>query len=249
MQEIERRGRVCSRRRSNTRCGPWRTSPRSQGGARTVEQIAKATKVSPTYLAKVVQELVHGGVARSQRGIGGGITLAKSAEELTMLEVVKRRRSDPTHRDVPAGTRVARRPAVPAPQAARQRPGARRGRLPLDDARRDPRRAEREPTAVRLPLGGRATTARHCPGDRAGGLTRPLRRPALDERFDGRIMRVRPKWRNWQTRQLQELVLARVWRFESSLRHYRGATTYGESHGSLPEVFPGSSAILLHSRH
>ena len=58
------------------------------GGARTVEQIAKATKVSPTYLAKVIQELVHGGVARSQRGIGGGITLAKPADELTMLEVV-----------------------------------------------------------------------------------------------------------------------------------------------------------------
>ena len=28
-----------------------------------------------------------------------------------------------------------------------------------------------------------------------------------------------PKWRNWQTRQLQELVPVREWRFESSLRH------------------------------
>ena len=58
------------------------------GGARTVEQIAKATKVSPTFLAKVIQKLVRAGVARSQRGIGGGITLAKSPTELTMLEVV-----------------------------------------------------------------------------------------------------------------------------------------------------------------
>ena len=57
-------------------------------GARTVEQIAKGTKVPQAYLAKVIQELVHAGIARSQRGIGGGITLAKSAAELTMLEVV-----------------------------------------------------------------------------------------------------------------------------------------------------------------
>lgn len=55
---------------------------------RTVEQIAKATKVPQAYLAKVVQELVHAGVARSQRGIGGGISLGKPAAELTILEVV-----------------------------------------------------------------------------------------------------------------------------------------------------------------
>jgi Rrf2 family nitric oxide-sensitive transcriptional repressor len=56
--------------------------------ARTVEQIAKATKVPRAYLAKVVQELVHSGIARSQRGIGGGISLLKTPAELTILEVV-----------------------------------------------------------------------------------------------------------------------------------------------------------------
>jgi Rrf2 family protein len=55
---------------------------------RTVEQIAKATKVPQAYLAKVVQELVHAGIARSQRGIGGGISLVKAPAELTILEVV-----------------------------------------------------------------------------------------------------------------------------------------------------------------
>jgi Rrf2 family transcriptional regulator, nitric oxide-sensitive transcriptional repressor len=55
---------------------------------RTVEQIARATKVPQAYLAKVVQELVHAGVARSQRGIGGGISLQKTPAELTILEVV-----------------------------------------------------------------------------------------------------------------------------------------------------------------
>jgi Rrf2 family transcriptional regulator, nitric oxide-sensitive transcriptional repressor len=57
--------------------------------ARTTEQIADATRVeSSTYLSKVLQELVRKGVVKSQRGVGGGITLAKPAEELTILEVV-----------------------------------------------------------------------------------------------------------------------------------------------------------------
>ena len=57
--------------------------------ARTTEQIAAATRVeSSTYLSKVLQALVRKGVVKSQRGIGGGITLAKSPEELTILEVV-----------------------------------------------------------------------------------------------------------------------------------------------------------------
>jgi Rrf2 family protein len=57
--------------------------------ARTTEQIAEATRVeSATYLSKVLQELARKGLVKSQRGIGGGITLAKPAEELTILEVV-----------------------------------------------------------------------------------------------------------------------------------------------------------------
>jgi Rrf2 family protein len=56
--------------------------------ARTVEQIAAATRVPQAYLAKVVQELTRGGVLRSQRGIGGGVSLVKAPEALTLLEVV-----------------------------------------------------------------------------------------------------------------------------------------------------------------
>ena len=56
--------------------------------AATTAGIAKATKVPPAYLAKVLQALVRGGVVTSQRGIGGGIALAKSPTELTILEVV-----------------------------------------------------------------------------------------------------------------------------------------------------------------
>ncbi len=55
---------------------------------RTIDQIAEATRVPPAYLAKVIQGLVHEGIARSQRGIGGGISLVKTPAELTILEVV-----------------------------------------------------------------------------------------------------------------------------------------------------------------
>src|SRR5438552_12808724 len=56
--------------------------------AQTTEQIATATRVPPAYLAKVLQQLVHAGVLRSQRGVGGGIALVKSPGELSLLEVV-----------------------------------------------------------------------------------------------------------------------------------------------------------------
>ena len=55
---------------------------------RTTEQIAEATRVPPAYLSKVLQALSRGGIVRSQRGVGGGIALARPAEALTVLEVV-----------------------------------------------------------------------------------------------------------------------------------------------------------------
>ncbi len=56
--------------------------------ARTTEQIATATLVPQAYLSKIIQGLSRGGVVRSRRGSGGGVTLAKTPEVLTILEVV-----------------------------------------------------------------------------------------------------------------------------------------------------------------
>jgi Rrf2 family protein len=56
--------------------------------ARTTDQIAAATRVPKAYLAKVLQGLSRAGVVHSQRGIGGGMTLVKRPNELTILEVV-----------------------------------------------------------------------------------------------------------------------------------------------------------------
>ncbi len=56
--------------------------------ARTTEQIAEVTKVPRAYLSKVLQNLGRAGLVQSQRGVGGGITLSKPADEVTILEVV-----------------------------------------------------------------------------------------------------------------------------------------------------------------
>jgi Rrf2 family protein len=57
-------------------------------GAQTTEQIARATRVPPAYLSKVLQTLSRHGIVQSQRGLHGGFHLAKSPAELTILEVV-----------------------------------------------------------------------------------------------------------------------------------------------------------------
>lgn len=50
--------------------------------------LATLTKVPRRYLHKVVQDLVIAGLVRSQPGPGGGYRLAKSADEVTILDVV-----------------------------------------------------------------------------------------------------------------------------------------------------------------
>lgn len=56
--------------------------------SRTTKQIAAATQVPPAYLSKVLQGLVKAKIVLSQRGIGGGVSLAKGPEKLTILDVI-----------------------------------------------------------------------------------------------------------------------------------------------------------------
>lgn len=56
--------------------------------ARTTQQISEVTQVPKPYLSKVLQSLCRSGIVRSQAGIGGGMSLARSPEDLTILEVV-----------------------------------------------------------------------------------------------------------------------------------------------------------------
>lgn len=56
--------------------------------SRTTAQIARVTRVPNAYLSKVLQALTRAEIVHSQRGIGGGMRLNRSPEQITILEVV-----------------------------------------------------------------------------------------------------------------------------------------------------------------
>ena len=62
----------------------------SQGDEpRTVQQIADVTLVPAGYLSKVMQALSRADLVHSQRGLHGGFTLAVSAKDLTVYDIVQ----------------------------------------------------------------------------------------------------------------------------------------------------------------
>lgn len=51
-------------------------------------QFAAGFDLSPTYLNKQLQALVHAGLLESQAGVKGGFRLGKPAESITLMDVV-----------------------------------------------------------------------------------------------------------------------------------------------------------------
>ena len=58
------------------------------GAVYTTGEIAEGTQVPTSYLSKVLQSLGRAGLLDSQRGLGGGFTLTKNADEITVLDVL-----------------------------------------------------------------------------------------------------------------------------------------------------------------
>ncbi len=58
------------------------------GAAVVTPRIAEQTQVPPGYLPKVLQTLRRSGLVDSKRGLGGGFTLTKPPEQITVLDVV-----------------------------------------------------------------------------------------------------------------------------------------------------------------
>ncbi|MBI9049711.1 MAG: Rrf2 family transcriptional regulator [Anaerolineaceae bacterium] len=51
--------------------------------------IAKEKLIPPSFLAKIISQLSIAGIIHTSRGARGGVTLARSANEITLLEVIE----------------------------------------------------------------------------------------------------------------------------------------------------------------
>ena len=56
---------------------------------RQTADIARCAGVPKPYLAKIVHSLARRGILRAKRGVGGGISLARPPEDITLLEIVE----------------------------------------------------------------------------------------------------------------------------------------------------------------
>jgi len=54
-----------------------------------IEEISRCAIVPKDYLAKIVGALARAGLVKTKRGVGGGISLACSPAQITLLEVVE----------------------------------------------------------------------------------------------------------------------------------------------------------------
>ena len=60
-----------------------------QEGPIPLRDIAQRQQISLPYLEHLIAPLIEGGIIRSTRGIGGGVSLVKSPEEIKLSEVIR----------------------------------------------------------------------------------------------------------------------------------------------------------------
>jgi len=60
-----------------------------QGKVTPLSEISEAQRVPEKFLAKIFQSLSKSGIVKSHRGVKGGFSMAKSAEQLTIKEVLE----------------------------------------------------------------------------------------------------------------------------------------------------------------
>src|SRR5665647_2753153 len=52
-------------------------------------QIAKEQRIPPSFLAKIISQLSIAGLLHTSRGARGGVTLARAAKDISLLEVIE----------------------------------------------------------------------------------------------------------------------------------------------------------------
>lgn len=66
----------------------------NQGGPQTTAEVARRANIPSGYLSKVLRMLARAGILHARRGIGGGFTIARPPDEITMLDVLEAVDSD-----------------------------------------------------------------------------------------------------------------------------------------------------------
>ena len=61
----------------------------AQGKPSPISKIPKKHKISSKFLSQIAQELKKAGILVSKEGVSGGYSLAKSAEQIKLLDVLK----------------------------------------------------------------------------------------------------------------------------------------------------------------
>jgi Rrf2 family protein len=59
------------------------------GGMAQISEISRRWDIPETFLRKIVARLSKGGLVRSHRGVGGGVSLARPADQISLLDVVE----------------------------------------------------------------------------------------------------------------------------------------------------------------
>jgi Rrf2 family protein len=62
---------------------------RESGQVVMIDEVSREEKIPKSFLAKIFQSLARAGLVRSNRGTGGGFTLAKAPAEITTLDIIE----------------------------------------------------------------------------------------------------------------------------------------------------------------
>ena len=61
----------------------------SNGRRAPTSEIAREQHIPPSFLAKIVSQLSVAGVVQTSRGARGGVSLARSSDDISLLEVIE----------------------------------------------------------------------------------------------------------------------------------------------------------------
>lgn len=62
---------------------------RCPGEVVMIDEVSRERNIPKSFLAKIFQSLSREGLVHSLRGTGGGFTLAKTPEQITLLEIIE----------------------------------------------------------------------------------------------------------------------------------------------------------------